>query len=71
MTAEWTISLAQMVWLEECGWRLGDDGLWRHPTHAKRNGLSQSRAVILEVRDLTTRESTPEGRAPEVRPRGG
>lgn len=56
VTPEWKLNLAQVLWLEECGWHLGDDGLWRHP-HARHRGVPQSRAVILEVRDLTARDA--------------
>jgi hypothetical protein len=41
---------AQVVWLEERGWKLGDDGLWRHATKAADIGLTHSRAFTVEAR---------------------
>jgi hypothetical protein len=38
---------AQVVWLEACGWSIGDDGFWRHPLKAPQ-GVTHSRAFAVQ-----------------------
>ena len=40
----------QVVWLEERGWRTGEDGLWRHARRAADIGLAHSQALTVEAR---------------------
>ena len=41
---------AQASWLKERGWKVDDDGLWRHSTKAADIGLTHSRAFTVEAR---------------------
>jgi hypothetical protein len=41
---------SQVAWLEERGWRTGEDGLWRHPRRAANIGLVHSQAFTVEAR---------------------
>ena len=41
---------ARASWLEERGWKIGDDGLWRHSTKAADIGLTHSRAFTVQAR---------------------
>lgn len=40
----------QVAWLEERGWKRGDEGLWRHPAKAADIGLTHSGAFTVEAR---------------------
>ncbi len=42
--------LAQVIWLESCGWTAGEDGLWRHPAKAPQEGLTHTAAFVVERR---------------------
>lgn len=42
---------AQAGWLEERGWKLDDDGRWRHSTKAADISLTRSRAFTVEARN--------------------
>jgi hypothetical protein len=43
-------ALAEVLWLESRGWRLGVDGSWRHPYRAPASGLTHSQAFAMESR---------------------
>jgi hypothetical protein len=36
---------SQVAWLDERGWMIGADGLWRHPDKAADVGLTHSQAL--------------------------
>lgn len=38
---------AQVVWLEACGWSIGEDGFWRHPLKAPQ-AVTHSRAFAVQ-----------------------
>lgn len=41
---------SQVAWLDERGWMIGADGLWRHPDKAADVGLTHSQAFTVEAR---------------------
>ena len=52
-------ALAEVLWLESCGWRLAVDGSWSHPRRAPAATFTQSQAFAVEAR----RRGVPDERA--------
>ncbi|MEY2518027.1 MAG: hypothetical protein QOJ89_5391 [bacterium] len=43
-------TLAEVIWLESCGWKLATDGMWSHACKAGGAPLMHSQAFALEAR---------------------